>query len=315
MRVFSFTRVIYDGNLTIDLVLFLIKNKPRRLFDFLALLPDVIKYLFRKIDDTQLANRFYRVLLNDITVSDLNLFKVNNMYKIDLDGYGLDKDSVILTGEPSFLIDLFINRTKYKVICTEYDLRERSIIGKLNMGKQKVENLKANGINHISVYYISSFKEKGVMKMSDLVIVYRNKDAIDFDYKYKMTPKDYLHHSLNNKNWILYVILAIVSMLVCMVIATFLTLIMPIIQAYLVSFFLWLCATYYLTVTYILKQPFNIDKVLGYILGVIPSVLLGALLVLIFGSLLHFPSFLVLLFSSLLSLPLLVFELRFYNFD
>lgn len=314
MRVFNFSKVIYDGYLSIDLMLFMIRIKPMRVFSFLALIPYLVKYLLRMISSTKLANQFYDVLLSNLTVSDLNLFKVSNVHKIDIDGFGIDKNDVIVTGEPGFLVDLFVNRQQYNVICTEYDLRNRQIVGELNMAKRKVVSLHKHRIHHIRELFVYSFKEKEILKMADYIFVYRDHEVIDYD-NYEMTLKDMLTYYATSKRWVAFVFLAFAVMVVAVIAGEILTLFMPIIQAYLVSFFLWVCLTYYATVTYIKKQPFNFDNILGYLLGVAPTFLMATFVVLALGVLIGFNAGVVMLLAGIFSLPFIIFMLRFYHFE
>jgi hypothetical protein len=318
MRVFAFTKVIYDGNLTLDYILFSIKSSPKRIFSYLAMMPLLLRYLLKQISLTDLANIFYRVLLTNITYSELQLFKINNRYKVDLEGFGINDNEnmqdIILTSEPSFLVELFIDRSKYKVICTEYDIKNYKIIGLVNAGKEKLERLRKSGVNRITYFYVYNFKEKDVFRICDFVLIYRNDTAYAFE-DYQMTLKDYLWHNFTNQKWLLYLLLALLVGIFTIIGATFLSLAIPIIEAYIITFALWLCITYYFTVTNIKKENLNMYNVLGYLRGLIPCLLIGALFVLLLGTFLALPSFLVLLIAGLVSAPFLVFELRYYNFE
>jgi len=321
MKVCLFTRVIYDGNLTLDFVLYLLRLKPYRIFSYLSLLPDLVLYLLNKITPTQLANKFYKVVLRGIGDEEYQLFKINNKYKIDLTGFDMEQGDIILTGEPSFLVDSFIDRTKYKVICTEYDIEKRAIIGELNMGHQKLENLKKNHVHTITMLFVNSFKDSELIRKALVTLVVRNHEIIQFEQYdedqpvYQMNFTDYIQHSLTNRKWLLYAILSIAAMFLCMIIALFLSINIPIIEAYIVSFFLWICITYYVTVTHIKEQNFNLNNVQGYLLGIVPALLAGSLITLILGTWLYLPKLLVLFLAMIVSIPFLLFELRFYDFD
>ncbi|WP_423363685.1 hypothetical protein [Mycoplasma sp. P36-A1] len=314
MRVFSFSKVIYDGYLSIDLMFFIIKLKPRRLFSFLTLIPDLIKYLLKMINSTKLANHFYEVLLSNLTVSDLNLFKVSNIHKLDLGGFGVGKEDLIITGEPAFLLELFINRNQYNCLCTEYDLRNREIIGGLNMGNNKILNLKKYKINHINQLFIYNFRDKALMKMADYILVYRDHEVIDYD-QYEMRLKDMILYNSTNKKWLSFLILSLATMVLAVVSAEILTIFLPLLEAFLIGFFLWICVTYYLTTTFINEQPFNFDNIVGYIIGIIPNFLTALLIVLSLGVFIGFNVGIVMLLAGIISFPMLIFVLRFYKFD
>ncbi|MDH6603676.1 hypothetical protein OKW23_000817 [Bacilli bacterium PM5-9] len=317
MRIFSFSRVIYDGYLTLDLFVFVIRQKMTRIFDFFVLFPDIINFLLKRIDSTKMFEKFYYILLSSITVSELNLFKVNNIHKIDLEGFGIVKDNpkdVIVTGEPSFLVDLFINRNKYNVICTEYDLHSRKVVGKLCLHRHKIEKMKRAGINYINQLFIFSFKEKELMKMADYILVYRDEEVIEYD-SYRATLKDRLFYNITNKKLITYCFLAFFWLLVMIIISSILSFFVDAVASYLIGYILWFIATYISTVMYVNNEHFTIDHALNYILGIIPNFLLQLLFVLIFCSIIGLHSWFVILIGGLLAFPLLIFMTRFYRFD
>jgi len=317
MRVFSFNGVIYDGYLTYDLITFVLKQRFSRVFKFKVLIPDLISFLLRRTDITQFLEKVYKVLLDNVTVSEINLFKVNNIHKIDLEGFGIVKDNpndIILTWEPSFLVDLFINRNKYNVICTEYDLHTRKIIGKVCVHEDKIATLRKHGIDHINQLFVYSFKEKELLSMADYVFVYRDHELIEYE-AYEGTMRDQITYSVTNQRLISYVFIAFISLLFMFVFATIAAFFVDGVFAFLLGYIMWFSMTYIVTLTYVNKKTFTVDHLFNYFLGIIPNFLLQLFLVIVFCEIIGLYSWFVILISSLLAFPLLVFLLKFYKFD
>lgn len=317
MRVFVFNKVIYDGYLSVDLFLFVIRQKFSRIFAFLHLFPDFIKFVLRKIDISEFAENFYKILLDNITVSELNLFKVSNINKIDLDGFGITKDNpnnLIVTAEPSFLIDLFINRNKYQVICTNYDIRTRKIVNRLCLHENKIKELRDVNIHSIDQLYIYSFQEKEMMNIANIILVYRDHELISYD-SYEGTLKDSAIYDIAKRKLLIYLTIAIFWFVISFIIAVILSLSGSGIAAFIISYFIWVIASYVSTVIYVNEESFNMDHIIGYLLGVIPNFLLICFLVIIFTGILGLYPWFVFLVSGIIAFPLLFFLTRFYKFD
>lgn len=300
-----------------DLVAFIIKQKYSRIFDFFGLIPLALKYVFKAIDIKTFMETFYNVVLKSITISELNLFKVQNMHKIDLSGFGIEEDSsndYIITAEPSFLIDLFINRRRYNVICTDYDLRTRKIADDVCLNSDKVDKLKANGIDTIHQLFIYSFKEKQLMDMAEFIFVYRDHSVIEFD-SYEGTLKDKIFNNITNSKLITYAAIALLSSLAMIVFSGILTMFMSVFNAFVIGYIFWIGITFTFLGLLCENNKIAIRKFPFYLLAILPHFLLQVLLVLVFGQIIGLYGWVVVLVNYLIALPLLIFIVRFYKFD
>ncbi len=317
MRVFSFNKVIYDGYLSYDLFAFVIKQRFFRIFKMVNLIPFLVLYILKRIELKRVAEKFYELLLEDLTITELNLFKASNLYKVDLSGFGIVKDNpkdIIVTAEPSFLIDLFINRNKYNVMCTEYNLRNRSIAGGLCVEDVKLQVLKANNITRIQQLYIYTFREKTLMKISDLIFIYRNHELIEYD-TYVATLKDKLYYSLVNQKTIIYLGIASILFVGATIFSFLLSFVIEPIQAFLIAYLSWYVVSFLINLTYIDEKNFTTTKLISYSLGILPHFLFSLLLFITFSVIIGFYFWLVMLIVALITLPMLVFVASYYKFD
>lgn len=317
MRVFSFNKVIYDGYLSYDLFAFIIRQRLSRIFKMFNLFPLLVLYILKRIPLKQVVEKFYELLLNDLTITELNLFKASNLHKIDLSGFAIVKDNpkdIIVTAEPSFLIDLFINRNKFNVMCTEYNLRNLSINGELCFEDIKLKVLNANNINRIQQLYIYDFKEKALMKMSDLIFVYRNHELIEYD-TYHANLKDNIYYALLNQIVIIYLGISSSLFVLTAAFSVILSLLIEPSQAFFIAYLSWFVASFLIALTYIEEKTFTFKKLKDYSLGILPHFLLALLLFIILSAMLGLYFWLVMLIIAILTTPMLAFVVTFYKFD
>lgn len=316
MRVFSFNRVIYDGQLTLDLFAFVIRQKFSRIFKMAYVIPFVLLYILKRIEIKRLVEIFYELLLSDLTITELNLFKTSNLYKIDLSGFGIVKDNpndVIVSSEPSFLIELFIDRNKYNVICTEYDIRTRKIQGEFCADEIKGDILKRHNINRIQQLYIYTFKDKSLMKISDLIFIYRNHELIEYD-TYNPNIKDKLYYNIFNQNLIIYLGISLLLLISVGLISIILSFFIDSFIAFLIGYMLWAILSFYVILKYIDRKKFNISKAVEYLLGLIPHFLLSLFLVILLVKTVGLMYALVTFIIIVISFPMLAFVSKFYKF-
>jgi hypothetical protein len=316
MRIFIFNKVIYDGYLTLDLIAFFIKQKFSRVFVFRALIPDFLKFLFRRSDITQLLEKVYAIILSNVSINEINLFKVSNIHKIDLKGFGISPDNkkdIIVTWEPSFLIDIFIDRNHYNVICTEYDLHTRKIDGELCFYDEKIRRLKQVGINKIDQLFIYSFEEKQLLNIADYIFVYRDHELIDYD-NYEGNLRDRVTYNMANLKLVSYLFIAITSFIGMILVAGVASFFIDVVASFLIGYICWFIVTYILTVTYVNRQYFSTDHLLGYTLGIIPNFLLQLFFVILLCAIVGLPTGLIVFLGAIVSFPLLIFLIKFYKF-
>lgn len=317
MRVFNFTKVIYDGNASLDLFIFFVKQKYSRIFSFFKLLGPIFMWVTKRGSMKDIMELFYQIILADITISEIELFKVTNAHKVDLEGFGIIKDTndyVIITSEPTFIVDLFINRNKFNVICTEFDTRSFKIIGKLCVGEEKLNRLRQVGINAIKELYIFSFQEKALMKISEQILIYRNAHLIEFE-TYEVTLYDRIRYSLLTYNFFAFLMFTIVSMGVVFILSTIFSFGTNPIVAFSIAYLIALALNFIINYHYKTINQTSINAVIGYFLTFLPNYLFLLFAVLVLSVILPVPLWLVVLVFNVIAFPLIAFVVRFLQFQ
>ncbi|MEG0284080.1 MAG: hypothetical protein RR543_02500 [Erysipelotrichales bacterium] len=315
MKVYSFSKVIYDGYLSMDLFLFMIRQKFSRIFKFMGLIPSMFAFFIKHITMSELMERFYKVVSDNITVSELNMFKVNSMHKVDLVGFGItpdDKDCLIITGEPSFLIDLFIDRSHYTVICSEYNLQTSRFDGKVNLEKYKGDNLRAMGIARISQLFVHSLKDQSLLKMSDYIFIYRGSTIIDYS-TYKPKLRDRIDYGIMNKSALIFTILSLVTMLFMVLVASIVSIFVDPVLTYVVAYLIWSIVIYSIASSFNKETPQKGNSIITFYVALVPNFLAILVLILIFKVGIGIASGVVFLLAGLVAFPLLAFIIRFYQ--
>lgn len=317
MRVFNFTKVIYDGHPSLDLFTFFVKQKYTRIFKFFVLLKPILMWVTKKGTMEDIMNVFYQIILDEITISELELFKSSNAHKVDLAGFGIVKDTddyVIITSEPAFIVDLFINRNKFNVICTEYDARSRKIIGKLCINEEKIRRLHQVGITAIKELYIYSFQDKALMKISERIFIYRHAHLIEFE-TYEVTLNDRIRYSLLTYNFFAFLVFTIVTTGALFIISGILSIFMEPLIALTLGYLITLALNFLINYHYKTIHQNTLSMVFGYLLSFLPNYLFLFFVVLILSVILPVPVWLVILVFNLIAFPLLAFVVRFLKFQ
>ncbi|MDR3215462.1 MAG: hypothetical protein LBT75_04200 [Bacilli bacterium] len=317
MRVITFSKVIYDGYPSVDLFLFLIKQKYSRIFAFFDIIPDLFLYAFGRISTVQLYSHFYSIVLDNITVSELMHFKVNNIHKVDLEGFGLKpncKDDLIISLEPSFIVDFFINRTEYQVLCTEFDVRTRKVLREDWLTSNRLNVIKHIGVSYINQLFIYSFKETDIMNISEYTFIYRDHQLIELR-KYESNIFDRIMYNILNRKIITFYAFAFLIGIITSFIALGLTSFGNPILAWAYSFIIWMILTYLMATRIINEKRFTSKYIVPFLISITPCFLFQLFWVLLFQVLLGFYTVVNIPIAGILSYFLLIFFVKFYPFD
>lgn len=314
MRVFSFNKVIYDGYLSADLFFHVIRNKPTRIIDFLQIIPTLIMFAIGRLTSKQVFEKFYKLLLSDITITELELFKANNIYKLDLRGFGVERNDFITTMEPDYLVDLFLDRKKYRIICTKYDLRNYKIIGELAEGKELLRRLEEEGVMEIEQLFIYSFKEKSLIEIAASVFIFRGHVLIDFN-TYDGTLRDRIWNSLLHRKTVSFIFITFITLIITIAMSMFFSAISDVTRAFILGYLLWILGSYFLVMQFVFKSGISFRSAFRYIASFLPNFLLQLFLIILVTMLIGFNSSIVLLIVGIVTYPLLIFALKFFDFE
>lgn len=310
MRILSFTKVIYDGNVTFDLVCFILRYHPTKFFQLLKLIPSFLKYITLFKGETEFISEFYSVLLKNITASDLKHFQITNSHKVDLEGFDVTKQDIIVTGEPLFIVQLFIPTDEYNVIATRFDVKEMKIVGEYCYRDEKIRRLNEVGIKTIDQLFIYNFREKKLLEMSRNIFVYRGHNLIDFD-TYVGRFSDKLLYSVTNEKFVAFMSFFTISAFAGFILTNLIAIFIPLLYSFIIVFIIWLITNYITTTKYILKRKYDIKSFGKFSLSLLPCFLVQVLMILIFKNFLGIFDVVTLLLCFVSGTIMSVFSVRY----
>lgn len=315
MRVFTFGRVVYDGILSVDFFLFILKQHPFLIVDIVGLIPHYLKLLFSQSSEKALLNKFYNILLGECTTLELEHFKLEHIHKMDLVGFAIDKNDLIITTEPSFLINIFINRDEHKVICNEFDLHLGHFKGPFINSSNKSSLLKKLGLGKIKDLFIYSFREKGLMEMANNIYIYRDHKIIDFD-SYTCILRDRILYNMGSFKLVSFFIVNFLVSILTFIVANVVNIYTnDMTISFLIAYVTWLLVTFGIMTMLILNERFSLTNLAKYTAGVLPNFLFQVILLILLYYIIAIPTVITFSLMCILSAPLLLFIIKFIKFQ
>ena len=174
MKVFDFDNTIYLGESSVDFFLLMVKKNKNLVFYLPKVFYALLRYklcLVSKEKLENIINKYLKVIIKDkkIILDLVDEFWKNNYTKLDNKMLELiDKDDVIITAGPNFLINGIRDRLNTKnIISTEVDLDKCEIIN-FNFGFNKVISYKNKyGDKKIDEFYTDSYNDKPLMELAE----------------------------------------------------------------------------------------------------------------------------------------------------
>ena len=173
MKVFDFDNTIYLGESSVDFIMLMMKYNKRIIFHLPRIFITLIKYkmcLINKDKLEALINKYLKLMIVEKgtilnLVDDFWQTHENNlnpdMLKL------INKEDVIITAGPNFLINGIKDKLKTKnIISTEVDLDKMEITN-FNFGSAKVESYKSKYNNkEIEAFYTDLYHDKPLMDLA-----------------------------------------------------------------------------------------------------------------------------------------------------
>ncbi len=154
MNVYDFDGTIYDGDSSIDFIKFCFKKNIK----CLLLIPKYIfvffLYMIRFYDKEELKSTFFEVVkyFKDIDSVVLKFWEKYE-YKLKKKLFINNKNNLIISASPDFLLRPIALKYKMKLIATCINKETGSVIGNNCFGKEKVKRLKKEDILEIDNFY------------------------------------------------------------------------------------------------------------------------------------------------------------------
>lgn len=177
MNVYDFDKTIYAGDSTVDFFKYSLKKNPGIIKFMPGQISGVVKYAFKKIDKTQMKERFF-CFLNEIDAENLvnEFWEINNIkiYKWYTDQ--MRKDDIIISASPEFLLKPICGKLGIEnLIASKVDPGTGKFSGENCRGEEKVRRLKAEfDIDRIDEFYSDSVSDLPLAKIADKAFLIKN---------------------------------------------------------------------------------------------------------------------------------------------
>ena len=178
MKVFDFDNTLYHGESAVDLALYMIKNNKRIILYLPMIFINLIKYKLCMVEKKKMVYAINDFLRNALRSKNEIYDAVDgfwNKNKSKLDRKMLDmieKDDVIITAGPDFLINGIRDLINTDNIISSRIDPDKMKVKYLNFGKNKVKGYKAlYGEKRIDCFYTDSYNDKALMDISDRVFI------------------------------------------------------------------------------------------------------------------------------------------------
>ena len=167
--IYDFDKTIYDGDSTIDFVIYCFKENKKSLLILPYFLISVFFYLIKIYKKEQMKSALFKVITYFENVDKLveNFWKINDK-KIKKFYLENKKDNdIIISASPEFLIFPIASKVGFKLIGTKVDLETGKIIGKNCHGSEKVKRLNEIGIKSCDEFYSDSKSDTPMAMIAD----------------------------------------------------------------------------------------------------------------------------------------------------
>jgi phosphatidylglycerophosphatase C len=169
MNVYDFDKTIYDGDSSVDFLIFVYKKHPTLLrFTFLQLWA-ALKYKLKITDKTTMKTTIYTYFtgLKDID-AEVDAFWLKHEYKVK-DWYKKQRkdDDVIISASPEFLLKPVCDRLNVKLIASVVDKHSGKNLRKNCYGDQKpIRFEELYSLSDIDEFYSDSYSDDPMARLA-----------------------------------------------------------------------------------------------------------------------------------------------------
>ncbi len=189
MNVYDFDKTICKDDTENDFFYYELFHHPINLLRIPYFIIADISYRLKLITEEEWRHRIYLTLKNlkDIDSEVIKFWKKRKKKLLDWYKRQQKEDDVIISATPRFLIEPILIAMNIKhYIVSEFDVKSRRFIGKINAGEEKLR------------HYLNEYKDKEIDNfytdsMRDLPLLMKAKNAFIINKKYQIVP-------FNNKN-------------------------------------------------------------------------------------------------------------------
>lgn len=169
--VYNFDGTIYNGNSSVDFLLFYLKRRFKNIIYLPLILFFSFLYVLKIISAEKYKEKIFSCLKKEKNIKKIvNEFWESYNKKINTfilnDFYDEQRDIYVVSSSFDFILDeYFKNFSNITLICTKYDIKAKRIIGKVCQGKEKLKKLMLlNEKNSIEEFYSNSLNDINIIQ-------------------------------------------------------------------------------------------------------------------------------------------------------
>ena len=188
MNIYDFDGTLYAGDSTVDFILYSLKKHP----SLVRFLPGTglafALYALKRIDKTEMKQRFYRMLTGYDAEALLEEFWDAHQHKIFCwyPGKQQKADDIVISASPEFLLKPICQRLGIPhLMASRVDSKTGRYTGKNCWGPEKPIRLKEQlGITHCDNFYSDSYSDQPLAEIADHAFIVE-KDGTITDWIFK----------------------------------------------------------------------------------------------------------------------------------
>lgn len=168
MNIYDFDGTIYDGDSSIDFILYCFKVRKKTLLKIPIIVANAFFYLFKIIDAKKLKSSVFSILKYIDNVDDLlkSFWETHDKNIKDFYRKQHKNTDIIASASPEFLLKPVSEKYNFKLIATKMDKKTGIINGKNCHDVEKVRRLKEIGVNKCNDFYSDSFSDTPVRNIA-----------------------------------------------------------------------------------------------------------------------------------------------------
>jgi HAD superfamily phosphoserine phosphatase-like hydrolase len=316
-RVYDFDGTIYDGDSTLNFLLFRIKKNPTMVLKIPKLVLDFLKYFLKLITKDEFKSNLFKMLASSKNLeADLKTFWEENLHKIK-DFYKSNKASsdIIVSASPNFLLKPLEPHLKIEsIIASEFDLTTMRLMGPNCFGEEKIKAL-LNVYPDIVVseFYSDSISDEPLAKLAKKAYFVKGKEILPWESLENENNK--ILKQLKSIDFLRFVFSGGVGTLFNFVSSVIISYWIDPVLTYLISYSLSLLVTYLLTSKLVFSEKISMSRLFKFILAYIPNFIILFTFVAIFIRYLNINRIVVYALAGLLGLPLTFILVKLFTFN
>lgn len=191
---YDFDKTIYDGDSSVDFIIFLIKKNKKLIFKFPKIFIKAIKYKLKIIDLKEFKESVFELLKYfdniDLLIEEFWNINENKIKKFFKDKKN-HKNDIIASASPYFLLEPIAKKYKIKdLFASPIDKKNGKFLGNNCKSKEKLKLIKSKYPNAIiqEMYSDDATADKPLLDIAKCAYIIRKNEIINYEDYLKIKP-------------------------------------------------------------------------------------------------------------------------------